>query len=368
MPSAPDGAAGAPVPSTRRTILILGRFMRHAPVDFSEGHSIVTWARYAKGKSNSLGLCRQLLRDWNPARLDMVVCNAFGRGYGSDGGRGKSRWALVVKAFVEHGWVSLLLWLMRKRPIPLALVDNSDDIILDSQNRRLSRAATLIFKRELPWDPFLVFDGERGALYKEAANRIRMDADRRRIVSRLRPLALGPRGELPLASKPGGMDQATRRFDVFFAGGVDNRPMREPIPEAIKELARRGRHVHHPEFALSAGDYQAALGGARLALSPPGLGWDCHRHYEAAACGAIPVMPYPNIRPMVPFRHGENCLYYDPGYSLPDQIEPWLDQPEKLRVMGRSAWTLAREHGSHRAIFDSVVRQTIEAASPGGTG
>lgn len=41
---------------------------------------------------------------------------------------------------------------------------------------------------------------------------------------------------------------------------------------------------------LPIGEYIADLGRSRFVLSPPGLGYDCYRTYEAMAMGAIPIV------------------------------------------------------------------------------
>lgn len=44
------------------------------------------------------------------------------------------------------------------------------------------------------------------------------------------------------------------------------------------------------EQSVSPAQYAQQLGRSRFVLSPPGMGWDCYRTYEAIAMGAIPVV------------------------------------------------------------------------------
>lgn len=51
-------------------------------------------------------------------------------------------------------------------------------------------------------------------------------------------------------------------------------------PWVVAEPWTRGGEAHYVE----------QLGRSRFVLSPPGLGWDCYRTYEAIAMGAIPIV------------------------------------------------------------------------------
>jgi hypothetical protein len=133
------------------------------------------------------------------------------------------------------------------------------------------------------------------------------------------------------------------------------------MEQAVRELEARGLAVCLPEGPLPIKEYLAGMAAARLALSPPGLGWDCHRHYEAAMLGTVPVTPFPTIRRDEPLRGGEHCLFYDPEKDLVEQLEEMLGDRERLERIARDGQAHALAHHTHRASFASVVERTVTA-------
>ena len=120
-----------------------------------------------------------------------------------------------------------------------------------------------------------------------------------------RPAARKPRAAAgDSAGKDGGRILRRRhRKLVDRARGRNARACARCAIAASSSTSRTSR-LSLPEF------YQRAA-RAWLVWSPEGLGWDCFRHYEAPACGSVPVINQPNIERHQPLVHGEHAFYYD---------------------------------------------------------
>ena len=127
--------------------------------------------------------------------------------------------------------------------------------------------------------------------------------------------------------------------DVFFAGDPRGLPARENGLAELARLRAQGVVVDVPDRRLDRQEFYQRCAGARLVWSPEGYGWDCFRHYEAAACGSVPLINYPSILRYRPLEDGTHCLYYAP--------EPGgLEQRNSRRAAGQGE---TRRDGRERA-------------------
>ena len=111
-----------------------------------------------------------------------------------------------------------------------------------------------------------------------------------------------------------------------------------------------------------------------LVWSPEGLGWDCFRHYEAAAAGSVPVINVPSITCDRPLMHGQHAIYYASECRGPSMIHgdfrhitdglvPTVLQALKdrasLAAMGQEARAFVLREHTHQAL----VRRLMETAA-----
>jgi Glycosyl transferases group 1 len=191
---------------------------------------------------------------------------------------------------------------------PLVVVDHEDLPVINRNNLPLLDRSTLWFKRELPPDHWRVFS--KTAHPQLPTPRFRGSGRHLAWVKKLRPLSIGlPLGVdalLPLAPRE-------KTADVFFAGRVtESSTLRERGLAELEALAARGVAVDRPTAPLPRPEFYARCAAARLVWSPEGLGWDCFRHYEAPACGSVPLINLPTIDRHAALVGGEHALYYDP--------------------------------------------------------
>lgn len=198
----------------------------------------------------------------------------------------------------------LLRWRGRA---PIVVVDHEDLPVINRDNLFLLERCALWFKRELPVDHWRVF--LKTAHPQLPTPRFRMDERRRRWVEKLRPISIG----LPTHAEGLPPPPQAKTADVFFLGRVaDSSTARARGLAELKALADQGWVIDIPDAPLPRPEFYRRCAAAWLVWSPEGLGWDCFRHYEALACGAVPMINQPQIDRHAPLIAGQHALYYDP--------------------------------------------------------
>ncbi len=223
------------------------------------------------------------------------------------------------------------------REIPVFVVDGDDMRTIPKCNIFLLDRCSYYFKRELPIDRWQVF---QKTLHPEMpSTRFRRHPRNRRRIMKLRPWAIGfpsDSPKLPAENFPG------KTIDVFVALEVTNSSTVriEGITE-LKKLAACGLRIFIAEQRMPREDFLQMMSRAWLTWSPEGFGWDCIRHYEAAAMYSVPVMNHATIVRYHPLLNGVHALYYDadvPG-SLTQIIGEALgnlDGLKKMAIMARA--------------------------------
>ena len=247
----------------------------------------------------------------------------------------------------------LLRW---RGPAKLVVLDHEDLPVINRGNLFLLERCDLWFKRELPADHWRVFT--KTAHPQLPTPRFREQARHLRWVEKLRPLSIGlplsAEGLLPLAAAP------DKRADVFFSGRVSgSSTLRARGLAELKTLAAQGVALDIPAAPLPQPEFYARCAAAHLVWSPEGLGWDCFRHYEAAACGSVPLINQPWVDRHAPLIAGEQALYYDvePGGLTRAVTAALADKPALARMAAA-----ARAHVMAHHTPAALARYVVDAA------
>lgn len=243
---------------------------------------------------------------------------------------------------------------------PIAVLDTEDYPAIGTDRLFLLDRCKFYFKRELPPDRWRLFMGT--AHDNLPSRRFRQQPRYRAMIEKVRPLSLGlpteSRGLLPV-------EAADKTSDIFFAGDTKNSSTvrASGIGELIA-LRDRGITVDIPEQRLPLSEFYRRAASAWLVWSPEGLGWDCFRHYEAPACGAVPVINQATIERHRPLIAGEHAFYYDPAApgELTRVIVDALKDKERLRAMSRAGQAHVMMHHSPEALVRYVIESTLDAA------
>jgi hypothetical protein len=244
----------------------------------------------------------------------------------------------------------LLRW---RGKAPIVVLDHEDLPVINRNNLFLLDRSGVYFKRELPVDHWRVFTKTAHANLPTPRFRTRRRALER--VGKLRPISLGlptkAAGLLPQPDRP-------KTADVFFAGRIDgSSTLRTRGHAELKAMQAQGVIVDIPEAPLPLEAFYERCAAARIVWSPEGFGWDCYRHYEAAACGAAVLINTPTIDRYAPLIGGEQAIYYDPEPGgLTRAVTAALSDPDALARIA----TAGRAHVMARHTVDALARYVVE--------
>lgn len=236
---------------------------------------------------------------------------------------------------------------------PIVVVDHDDFPLINRSNFFLLERSGLYFKRELPVDRWRVF--LKTAHANLPTGRFRRLEHWRALVEKLRPISLG----LPMNGTTVYPQAVEKTTDVFFAGEVESSSwLRKVGVGELENLAKAGIKVDLPKTKLSADEFYRRCAASWLVWSPEGYGWDCFRHYEALACGSVPVINYPTIERYRPLVDGEHALFYagEPG-SLTEAVRRALTDKERLARIADAGRTHVMQHHTAFALARHVVEQ-----------
>lgn len=245
---------------------------------------------------------------------------------------------------------------------PIAILDQADLPLINRNNFFLLDRCRVYFKRELPPDRWRLF------LKTGHANlptpRFRLSKQQQARIAKLRPISLG----LPLAAPtPLPVEAAEKSVDIFFAGKIDGSSLiRQRGLGELLALRERGIVVDIPDGALPQPEFYRRCARTLLTWSPEGLGWDCFRHYEAAACGSVPLINQPTIERHEPLLHGIHAIYYDSeGGGLTRAVGAALADKPRLAAIGRAARAHVLAHHTPTALARHIVRASLHASASG---
>jgi Glycosyl transferases group 1 len=237
---------------------------------------------------------------------------------------------------------------------PIAVIDTGDYPYINRADLYLLSRCRFYFKRELPPDRWRLFT--KTAHGELPTKRFRKKSHLRHLLGKLRPISLG----LPQTANewPTGVEKTT---DVFFAGEVEGlSTVRQAGLRELLALRERGLRIDIPEGRLPRDEFYRRCAQAWIVWSPEGFGWDCFRHYEALACGSVPLMNLPSIERHQPLINGIHSLYYDPepGF-LTAAIEQALADRDQLQTIARDGKAHVLAHHTMPAIARYVIETTL---------
>jgi hypothetical protein len=292
------------------------------------------------------------------AELSLVVCRP---NFSTPWGPRHLNRSLISRRLLEGRspiFTALGPELLRRRfSAPLVVIDHEDLPVIGRDNLFLLERCALWFKRELPADHWRVFTGT--AHSHLPTPRFRLKPRHLTWVKKLRPISIGlPTDSEHLLPIP----PAEKRADVFFAGRLTGSSTLRPRGMAeLQALAASGLTLDIPEAPLSREEFYRRCAAAWLVWSPEGLGWDCFRHYEAPACGAVPLINQPALDRHAPLLHGEHALYYDAELGgLTRAVTAALADKEALTRIAAAGQAHVMAHHTPEAL----ARYAVESSPP----
>lgn len=242
---------------------------------------------------------------------------------------------------------------------PLAVLDFDDLPVINTNNLFLLKQCRRYFKRELPVDRWRIF--LKTAHANLPTPRFRRSSSYSALLDKVRPISLGiPAGRdmmFPVSTE--------KSTDVFFAGLVDgSSSVRTRGMHELMALSQRGIVVDIPQARLPPEEFYRRCARAWLVWSPEGLGWDCFRHYETAACGSVPVINQPTIERHAPLLDGIHAVYYaaEEG-GLTRAIVAALADKARLTAIAEAGRAHVLQHHTQAGIVHYVIGETLAAGA-----
>jgi glycosyltransferase involved in cell wall biosynthesis len=248
------------------------------------------------------------------------------------------------------------------RHTPIVVTDFADSFGIGAHNFFLFDRCRVFFKRELPADNWQVFyrTGHRGLPTATFRRKPRF----RQFMDKLRPIGLGI--DTPLAERAARISRP-KNADIFFAGQVQNSSTpRERGLRELLSLRERGVVVDVPSAPVSESEFLERCASAWLVWSPSGFGWECFRHYEAAACGSVPVINQPTIERYCPLKEGRHCFLYPVEQGgLAGTVLAALRDKARLREMAAAARQHVLEHHTYAALCRYIAGAALAPEADG---
>jgi len=329
------------------------------------------WSSHTPGRRLSWTRIGDTLRRMrkNPPLLAIVNYREepfFRTGTGWASGLGSAAWSVLFRPS-RLGELLFFAQLIRQR-IPIALLNRSDIGEIPAASDWYYRRCHVCFVRELSPQPEMTLK----SLFSTSGGNPQTNRRARRILglmdppcpptritTKLRPISLGlpDSGRLPAPS-------ATKKHDIFFAGDLHEKGLRGRLVEECRRHAENRNWRLCLRERMGQEEFWKTLSESRLCLSPPGMGWDCWRHYEAMALGAVPLMPYPTILQDHPPVDGQHCFYFppEPG-GLSAVLDRAMDQGVNLTQMAEAGRQLTLAYHTWPKLRDYVIRETLRASA-----
>lgn len=266
-----------------------------------------------------------------------------------------------------HGDFGMLAFreVLAAKDCPLVGLDFNDATELSDVALKILERSICFFKRELPTDI--------RRLLPKAASSAQVKLVERN-AHKFMPIPLGL-----CSSRISNLPQVTEAkiYDLFFSGDTSS-TVRKGEFGLLKKLRELGVTVYLPDTRLSQQEFLKVCAQSYLVWSPEGAGWDCFRHYEAAASGSVPVMNMPPITCYQPLVHNQHALYYvsefrgksasgpefqDLSEGFVSTVTKALEDRQRLEQMGKAAREFVLRHHSHEAVVNHII-STAESRRP----
>jgi len=256
-----------------------------------------------------------------------------------------------------------------RKQLPIALINRSDNGRLLPGSDWFYRRSHACFVRELHPQPEIALQH----LYTPTGGNPQTNRRARKVLSwidpacpahrdleKLRPISLGVLPESLLQIRP----RPIKEWDVFFAGDLHEKGLRGKLVEELRALSSRAGWKILLKERMPLPEYLQTVASSWLCLSPPGMGWDCWRHYEAMLAGSIPLMTYPVIYQHKAAVDGEHCFYFSPDRGgLTRCLEKIMAHRELFPKIAQSARELVLQEHTFAKLEEYVIRETLAAHS-----
>jgi len=325
-------------------------------------HKFVFHPDAAEKKPVRWGQITRLIREIRSGRYGAALFGESSHAWWRPGkglASGCRRMAMDMLFRPERCVQKIIPWILHQEKVPFLVVDRNDRPKIDPACFLLYGLSCRYFMRELPPRRLDLFPSQQEVtgVLPLMARSTGLKLEVPVMTEKLQPHSLGICDEIFRKCEVRPTEKA---IDILWAGKWNTNEARRRWVEELHQNAPRGWKLKVFEEQIPHAEYLRLCGNSRLVLSPPGRGWDCYRHYEVAACGAVPLMTYPTIERDHPLEEGEHAFFFAPE---PGGLTRCLKRLEAAKPDFTKIGMAAREHveRNHRWTVQSArIRKELK--------
>ncbi len=241
------------------------------------------------------------------------------------------------------------------RIVPVIVVDFSDYPYLSSTDVDLLQHCSLYFKREVPYNRFVLYHRLFQFSYLSRAQK---DEKLSALLDKVHNIPLGIPDDkfhelTTLRVKP-------QDIDVFWGGRISN-TMRTTAAKRLHELtAKTSWNIVIPRERLSFQEFCQTMARSKITISVEGGGWDCDRHYEAVALGSVPLINKPTLDAAW-WHEMPKAIFFENDFSnFALRIEQLLNNEALRQKCLQETEHRMRQHMLWSKIVEYMVEKTFE--------
>ncbi len=237
------------------------------------------------------------------------------------------------------------------RLLPVAVVDFDDWISLSVSGQHLLHDCSLYCKRELPFNRFFLYYPHRPSPWRTVREQLLPHC------AKLRRLPLGIEDQKYQDLKE--LRQDEQDIDVFFCGQPTS-TLRIRAAEELKRLSNSTNWKIVLADSMPFMEFCEHIARSKITVSVSGGGWDCFRHYEAAALGSLPLIDRPTIDTLWQDIADGVCFFESTFGNFKEKMEYFLANREHRKNSLTAIQTCIEQEMLHSKIVEQIIAELLQ--------
>lgn len=237
---------------------------------------------------------------------------------------------------------------------PIAVVDLDDYPYLRPETREALEQSTAYFKREIPYNRFVLYHH----FFQNSLRQAQKDEQLTALSAKIQGIPLGIQDEK--FSKLRALHTEKQDIDVFWAGRISSTMRAKAVEQLIHLQKTTSWKIVMPTERLSFQEFYQTIARSKVTISVEGGGWDCDRHYEAVALGSVPLINRPTVD-AVWWRDMPEVLFFENDFSnFVTRLETLLTNGPLRKQCLQHADQQVKEHMLWSKIVEYMVTTTLK--------
>ena len=234
---------------------------------------------------------------------------------------------------------------------PVAVVDFDDWLTLVPAGQELLRCCSLYYKRELPFNRFFLYYPNRPSPWRTMREQVVP------LCGKTRRLPLGIEDEKYQDLQK--LRQDKQDIDVFCCGQPTS-TLRARAVEELKKLASSTKWKIVLATSMPFNEFCDHIARSKITVSVSGGGWDCFRHYEAAALGSLPFIDRPTIDTCW-LDIADGAFFFDSTFhNFQERLEFFLTYPERRSTALAAITRHVEQDMLHSKIVERIIAELLQ--------